>query len=90
MKNFIIVFVVLFCVLASEAKDGFKIIDIEKGSIYQKVGLKKGDVITQINGVKLKSIEEFTAIWSEFKNGQKAELSIERNGKAKTLIYTIN
>lgn len=90
MKSFLIAFAVFFCIFVSNAKDGFKIIDIQKGSIYQKIGLKKGDVITQINGVKLKSIEEFTAIWSEFKNGQKAELTIERGGKAKTLIYTIN
>lgn len=61
-----------------DAKDGngAKILDVEQGSAAQKAGLKTGDIITQINGEKIKDANDVRSqvMQSENKNDYKIEL----------------
>ena len=69
---------------------GFKILEIEEGSIYEVAGLVDGDVITHINerplndaGVAIKTLQllkdSSSASFGFIRNGQKQELRIQIN-----------
>jgi len=68
----------------SEIK-GFRIFQIEPGSIYQKMGVKDGDVVQEINGVPLNNVAKTI----QFMNGLKTENSVTvkvlRNGQSTSL-----
>lgn len=60
----------------TEDGNGAKILNVEQGSAAQKAGLKTGDVITQINGEKIKDANDVGSqvLQSENKNDYKIEL----------------
>lgn len=60
----------------TENGNGAKILNVEQGSAAQKAGLKAGDIITQINGEKIKDANDVRSqiIQSENKNDYKIEL----------------
>ncbi len=68
---------------------GYKCFQIVPGSIYDKLGLQNGDVVTAINGKSLndpgKAIEEL----SNLKDAKHVEITIKRNGRAQTNNYDI-
>lgn len=69
---------------------GFKCFQIVPGSIYDKLGLINGDVLTGINGQTLNDPGQAFAMLSELKNNAKhLELTIKRDGKPQTLVYDI-
>ena len=61
---------------------GVVIVNLEPGSIAEEKGLKKGDVIIQVNRVKISSIEELKKLNEEAKRAKKASvlMLILRNG----------
>lgn len=69
--------------------DGFKVVDLKKGSIYEQLGLMKGDVIEKFNGTEIKSPEDVMNLYSKFKTATKIEIVINRNGHEKTLRYLV-
>lgn len=46
-------------------KDGLEIKEVQTDSGVEKIGLRKGDVIISINGIKFSSLEEFIGIYKE-------------------------
>lgn len=90
MMRSVLITILLFSIACFSAEKGFRISGIEKGSIYQKLGLKNGDVIKEVNGTEPASVEAFGSWLSKTKAGDKVDLTIERKGKARTLHYTIN
>jgi len=72
-----------------KVKEGYKITYIKKGSIFSKIGLKKGDVLLEINGRKLKNDAD---AWEIYKNADKInyfEIKIKRRNKIKVLNYEL-
>lgn len=69
--------------------DGFRIFQIRPGSIFQKLGLRNGDVIERVNGIKLddpaKGLELFTAL----KNLSHFTIDLKRNNANMTITYTV-
>ena len=69
--------------------DGYKITYVKRPSIFSAIGLKKGDIILEINGKKLNSDAD---AWNLYKNIDKfndIELKIKRNYQTKVLHYEI-
>ena len=65
--------------------EGFKIVDIEPASIYEQVGLKDGDVITEINGQKLSDVGMAIKVLNALRNDVFAEVRLLRAGVEKTI-----
>lgn len=61
--------------------EGVYIEDFEYNSPAEKAGLKKGDVIIEINNNKVRNIAEFNELISRFKPGDIIKTVINRNGK---------
>ena len=59
---------------------GFTLWEIEKGSIYEKLGFKNGDTVTNINGNELVDAGQAVKVLVSLKNAKNLALSYTRNG----------
>ncbi len=70
--------------------DGFSMMDIQPGSVFEKLGLQRLDIIKGVNGDPVDSPAKAMQLYNALKNSPGLALQIERNGKTETLNYTIN
>ncbi len=67
--------------ILSERKGGLMVIEAQEGSPAYNAGLKTGDVVVEVDGKKVKSIEEYVNISRELKNKKvETTLTIRREG----------
>ncbi|WP_321371206.1 type II secretion system protein GspC [uncultured Desulfuromusa sp.] len=67
---------------------GFKLVAIDKGSLLEKIGLRVGDLIVEINQVKLNSPEKALQIFQQVREANNITLGLMRNGKPETFEYS--
>lgn len=67
--------------------DGFMVNRIKSGSLFEKMGLKNGDVIRGFNGEPLQSADKMLGLYSTMKSGSEVTLNIKRRGKEEELRY---
>ncbi|MBI4365721.1 MAG: hypothetical protein HY543_02765 [Deltaproteobacteria bacterium] len=67
---------------------GMKILSIKPGSIFAKLGLKRGDVLARINGFEL-DIKSGFQIFNQLKDQRSFNLDLQREGKNQTFEYEI-
>ncbi|MEZ4805077.1 MAG: Do family serine endopeptidase [Bacteroidia bacterium] len=65
--------------------NGVLVQDVTEGGSADKAGLKKGDVITKVNGVEVNSVSNLQELIGKYRPGDKVSLNIMRDGKAKEL-----
>ena len=63
----------------TENKSGVKILNIEEGSVADKAGLKKDDIITEINGEKVNNVDEIREQLNEENSKESLNLKAKRN-----------
>ena len=68
---------------------GFLISRIEKGSIYEKIGLKKGDIIKSVNEQPIDNPQKAFQLFEILKNETQIVVEIERNKETKFINYFI-
>ena len=68
---------------------GFQIKRIRSGSIFQRLGLRSGDVITEVNGEDVTNAEQAIRLMSLFRNSREVNLSLERRKKQYQFSYVI-
>ena len=68
--------------------NGFRIYSIKPGSLYQKIGIKNGDIIQRINELDINSPEKALEIYSKLKDEDRVNIDILRRGSKVTLDYT--
>ena len=90
-------FIATLCFLATlstraeEPKfDAFKITEVTPGSVYDKLGLKSGDVLRGYNGKSIKGAKDFEELIKLLAAGKEKslKLQVERAGKVEDI--TIN
>ena len=69
--------------------DGIFITDLVKGGAAEQGGIKVGDIIRKINGVNINSGSELQEQLSNYKPGDKIQVTYERNGTANTTQVTL-
>lgn len=69
--------------------NGFRILDMQPGSIYEQLGLQRMDVIKGVNGDTVDSIQKAMEMYNTLKNGSQVKLQIERGGKTDTFTYDV-
>jgi serine protease Do len=67
--------------LGIEQKEGAIVTDVDKGSPAEKAQIKRGDLITEINGEKIRNKADFQGITSYIKPQDKLEISYVRDKK---------
>lgn len=68
---------------------GFKLFSIRPKSLYAKIGLKNGDIVTRINGYELNSPDKALEIYQKLKDSKQINVDLKRRGKPTTLDYSI-
>jgi type II secretion system protein C len=69
---------------------GYVITYIKKGSVFDKLGLKKGDVLLEVNGRELKSDADAWDLYRNAKNFKNFEVKILRKNQEKVLYYEVD
>jgi general secretion pathway protein C len=70
-------------------QEGFRVLEVKRGGIYEDLGLKNRDVLLRINGLNLKGPESAMQAMSALKGMNTINLDIIRNGENMTLTYQI-
>lgn len=69
--------------------DGFKLVAIQPGSLYQEVGLVPGDIIRSINGMSMSDPQNFVKAISTLGASTQVQVDLIRNGTPQTFDYQI-
>ncbi|MFO7986420.1 MAG: type II secretion system protein N [Desulfatiglandaceae bacterium] len=69
--------------------DGFMLSHISSGSMFSKLGLKRGDIVKRLNGAPINTPEDAFAFYKALESGSALTLDIIRQGREKTINYTI-
>lgn len=68
---------------------GLRLFAIKNGSLYEKVGLRNGDILKSLNGNSLGDISQAMKLFERLKEERNISLQLERNRVTKTFRYTI-
>jgi general secretion pathway protein C len=69
-------------------QEGFIVSNIKPDSLYQKLGIQNGDIITEVNGNQMQSADDLLQMINIMQSGGNIALSLKRNGKAETINYS--
>lgn len=68
---------------------GFRLFAIKQDSVFEKIGLKNGDIITRINGNELTDPARAMGLIQELRNQGRITVDVNRNRQLSTLNYEI-
>lgn len=78
--------------IVPNAGGGFLVRQIKPGSIYEKLGLRVGDVIRKVNGRNINSVDEALRLYQQLGGLDQVadvELEVLRAGRSEQLRYTV-
>lgn len=61
--------------------NGFKLFQIQPGSLYSSIGIENGDVITRINGYEVNSPDKALEVYQKLREASHVSLDYERGGQ---------
>jgi len=68
---------------------GLMLSSIQRGSIFRRMGLRSGDVITGVNGSSLVSVDDALKLYENMKSSSNMSIEIKRRGRNRTIDYNI-
>lgn len=75
--------------MVPNAGGGFLVREIQAGSLYEKLGLRVGDVIRTANGQPINTLEDAVKLYQQSGSLGSVNLEVVRNGKPENLQYTL-
>jgi general secretion pathway protein C len=69
---------------------GFQVREVQAGSVYEKLGLRVGDVIRSVNGQTVNNMDEVMRMYQQFGNESQINVEVVRAGKSETLHYDVH
>ncbi|MDE3269004.1 MAG: hypothetical protein OYH77_01830 [Pseudomonadota bacterium] len=69
--------------------NGFKIFAIKSGTLFNKIGLRNGDIIQRVNDVSLEQVEQGFALYQTFQEDQEIVFNIVRKDNPQTISVMI-
>jgi len=74
----------------SEGKpDGLALTRLRPDSIFTKLGLRNGDIITGVDGENIQSVDDALKFYNSLKSSPNVAIQIKRRGQIKSIDYTI-
>jgi general secretion pathway protein C len=68
---------------------GLRLFAIKAGSIFEKIGLRNGDILMSINGNSLADFSQAMKLFERLKSERSIRVSLERNREVKEIRYQI-
>lgn len=75
--------------LVNGAMNGFRLDYIAPSSFYEKIGLKHGDILQQVNGVDIRDPSTILTLFQQLRNERAVKLDVLRNNQRTTMNYEI-
>ncbi|MBI3558295.1 MAG: PDZ domain-containing protein [Deltaproteobacteria bacterium] len=69
--------------------DGYKILQIVPGSVFDKLGIKNGDVIVALNGEAVNDPGKALGLLNDLPNANHVEIGVKRGGRKMNMSYDI-
>lgn len=69
--------------------DGFLISRIKRNSLFKKLGLRNGDIIQEVNGEQIDSVDEALAIYQNLISSNAIDIKLKRRGRERIITYSI-
>lgn len=69
---------------------GVQLNSIQPGSLFEEIGIRNGDVITQVNGIVVSSPQDSAALLRELSESSQFDVSVQgSDGEPRTLSYVV-
>ena len=68
---------------------GISITGIKPNTVFRKMRLRNGDIITGINGAPIESVEDAMQLFGDLSSASEVQLEIKRRGRKRVLNYKI-
>ena len=68
---------------------GISITGIKPNTIFRKMRLRNGDIITGVNGAPIETVEDAMKIFSDLSSASEVQVEIKRRGRKRVLNYKI-
>ena len=68
---------------------GISITGIKPNTVFRKMRLRNGDIITGVNGAPIESVEDAMKVFGDLSSSPEIQLEIKRRGRKRTLNYKI-
>ena len=75
--------------MVPNAGGGFLVREIQPGSVYEKLGLRVGDVISAVNGQPVNSVEDVMQLYAQFGSATNVQIDVRRGGRNESLVYNL-
>jgi general secretion pathway protein C len=72
------------------AAEGFKLFSIRPDSLYSKIGIQNGDVVTRINGLDMNDPAKALEVYTKLKDAPRIDVDIDRNGSTMRMTYNVH
>ncbi|MHB1140902.1 MAG: type II secretion system protein N [Sulfuricaulis sp.] len=73
--------------LVPSSGGGFLVRQIQPGSLYEKLGMRAGDVIKSVNGQPINTAEDAIRLYQQMSSISSVQMEITRGGKNESLYY---
>ncbi len=71
------------------AINGFRLVEIQPGSLYENLGFKRNDVIKNVNGEAVDSPAKAMELYNSLKTDSNVSIDFDRNGRTQTSNFSI-
>ena len=68
---------------------GFRVVNIQSGSVFQDLGIEEGDVIRSVNGKPVRDPKQALQAYQDLKSADKFRVDLLREGQQLTLQYAV-
>ena len=75
--------------IVPNAGGGFRVGQVQAGSLYERLGLRVGDVIRSVNGQPINNMEEVMRLYQQFGSASEVNVEVLRGGAPQTLRVTL-
>lgn len=69
--------------------EGFRVFAIRPDSVYQKLGLVNGDILLNVNGLDIDSINKALTVFESLKSEHNFEIKLNRGGQPRNFKYEV-
>jgi len=69
--------------------DGIMLSSIKPRSIFRRMGLRSGDIITGVDGREIESVDDALQFYENLSSSSNLKLQLKRRGREQTIDYTI-
>jgi len=74
----------------NNVQKGYRLISARGSKLLRDLGLQPGDILHEVNGIKLDTIQGGLSAYERIRNADEIRLVITRNGRRETRIYDVN